>query len=86
MRINSTRRTVKSVFRTYVDAVHVSKLRAGQVSAEESHDHEHVMPEYHVDHDETDVTTAQNEEIEARIREIAAKPDIYELLVHSIGI
>jgi hypothetical protein len=33
VRLNSRRRVVKSVFKTYIDAVHVKKTRVGQIAA-----------------------------------------------------
>lgn len=71
---------MKSVFKTYVDAVHIKKLKAGQIEAERDNtDSDAVRME-------TDMTEAQISASEEKIRQLARRPDIYRLLVDSFGI
>lgn len=82
VRINPRQRSIKNVFKTYVDAVHVQKVdkkRMGiDVSTIEEELAEHVAgasPE----------TRKISEEEEAKIRETAARPDLYDLLSRSLA-
>ncbi|RDA91751.1 hypothetical protein CP533_4777 [Ophiocordyceps camponoti-saundersi (nom. inval.)] len=89
MRVNPRQRTLKSIYKTYVDVLHVQKADRkrmgadlstlgveGEREAEENGGDDKNRPE------ETRVITPEEE---ARIRETAARPDIYDLLSRSLA-
>ena len=82
VRINPRMRTIKSLFKTYVDVVHIQKSdkrRLGiDTSTIEQELAEHVAGQ-------TNQAQKVSAEAEARIRDTAARPDIYELLSRSLA-
>ncbi|RDA88200.1 hypothetical protein CP532_6790 [Ophiocordyceps camponoti-leonardi (nom. inval.)] len=91
MRVNPRQRTLKSIYKTYVDVLHVQKADRkrmgadlstlgveGEREAEENGGggEDNNVPE------EARVITPEEE---ARIRETAARPDVYELLARSLA-
>lgn len=82
VRINPRQRSVKSLFKTYVDAVHIQKIdkkRMGQdVTTLESDVADHISA------DVEEVRKITEEEV-AKIKEIGARYDVYELLSRSIA-
>ncbi|EMR66842.1 putative cell division control protein 54 protein [Eutypa lata UCREL1] len=81
VRVNPRMRTVKSVFKTFVDVVHVAKVDNKQLDADPSTiDEESNDPENNIE--ETRKITPEEEE---KIKETAARPDIYELLSRSLA-
>jgi len=82
VRINPRQRSVKNIFKTYVDALHIQKVdkrRMGiDVSTIEEELAEHVSGS-------AEETRKVSEEEEAKIKETAARSDIYELLARSLA-
>jgi DNA replication licensing factor MCM4 len=82
VRTNPRRRAIKSLFKTYVDVVHIkrtSKARVGIDSSIVNHN------EYIVEVDEGDTVKNAVVENEEELIELSKRPDIYELLSRSIG-
>lgn len=82
-RPNSKRRTVDSVYRTYIDCTHIRKSSAGRMSVE---DHgADVTSDYHTTFNENDETDQMREQRTKRLLEMGKDPKIYEKLVDSIA-
>lgn len=82
VRVNPRQRTVKSVYKTYVDACHIQKVDRRRMGVDTST----------LEHELSEQASAGVEEVrrvseeEARkIRETAARPDVYELLSRSLA-
>ena len=81
VRVNPRMRTVKSVFKTFVDVVHVAKVDDKRLDADPSTlDEESNDPENNIE--EARKITPEEEE---KIKATAARPDIYELLARSLA-
>lgn len=87
VRVNPRQRTIKSIFKTYVDVLHVQKVDKKKMGVDTS-----TLEPEDEDDDEAQVRNAgleetrkiTPEEIE-KIRQTAARDDIYELLSRSIA-
>ncbi|KAI0016441.1 cell division control protein 54 [Xylariomycetidae sp. FL0641] len=81
VRVNPRMRTVKSVFKTFVDVVHVAKVDDKRLDADPS-----TLEEKGED-TENQIEEARkiSPEEEEKIKETAARPDIYELLSRSLA-
>lgn len=80
VRVNPRMRTVKSVFKTYVDVVYVAKVDDKRMGADVStldgpNDPENLIEE----------TRNITPELEEKIKATAARPDIYDLLSRSLA-
>lgn len=106
-RINPRQRTVRSLYRTYVDAIHIQKIdskRMGTdvaalegkeddpIDVDDEMDHDHQDESYTNQNLEATVARAETEETRRitpldvkRIREVAAREDVYDLLAHSVA-
>ncbi|PFH60200.1 hypothetical protein XA68_11329 [Ophiocordyceps unilateralis] len=91
IRVNPRQRTLKSVYKTYVDVLHVQKANKKRMGAdlstlgvegEREADGEDKGDKDRQQLEETRVITAEEE---ARILETAARPDVYELLARSLA-
>lgn len=85
VRVNPRQRALKSVHKTYVDVLHVQKVDKKRLGADPSTlgiDGE--MDEDRGDNNIQETRTVSPEE-EAKIRETAARSDIYELLARSLA-
>lgn len=82
VRVNPRQRTVKSVYKTFIDALHIQKVdkrRMGvDVTTIEQELSEHVSSG-------TQEVRKVTEEEEAKIKATAARPDVYELLSRSLA-
>lgn len=81
VRINPRQRTLKSVFKTYIDIVHIQKVdkrRMGIDATTLDDESERVIGDI-------EETRKISEEEEDKIRATAARPDIYELLSRSLA-
>lgn len=81
VRVNPRMRTVKSVFKTYVDIVHVTKVDDKRMGADAS------TLDDEVDNTENGLpeTRQITPELEEKIKMTGARPDIYELLSRSLA-
>ncbi len=85
VRVNPRQRAVKSVHKTYVDAVHVQKVDNKRMGADPSTLTIGDDEETPLDRPGLEETKRINAEEEAKIRETAARPDIYDLLSRSLA-
>lgn len=82
-RVSRRLKSVRTVYRTYLDALHFKKCHPNRLSAEDSKaakDSESYTP-----FEESDVALSVIREREARLREISKDPDIYEKLTRSFA-
>lgn len=84
VRVNPRQRSVKNVFKTYVDALHIQKVdkRRMGIDASTLNDEDAAAAERANGMDEIRRVTPEEE---ARIRATAARPDVYELLARSLA-
>ena len=82
VRINPRQRTVKNIFKTYVDVLHIQKTDKRRLGADASTLNEELAEQAAGG---SDAVRKVSEEEEARIREVAARPDVYELLSRSLA-
>ncbi|TPX51817.1 hypothetical protein SeMB42_g00520 [Synchytrium endobioticum] len=82
VRINARQRTVKSLFKTYLDVVHIKKTDKKRLGVDKSIQAEN---EYSVDFEEGDRLRNDDADLEERIHRIASQRDLYELLARSIA-
>ncbi|KAF2147099.1 uncharacterized protein K452DRAFT_282086 [Aplosporella prunicola CBS 121167] len=82
VRVNPRQRTVKNIFKTYVDALHIQKVDKRRMGIDTSTIEEELSERVVGDIEETRKVT---EEEEAKIKEVAARPDVYDLLSRSLA-
>ncbi|KAL1646409.1 MCM DNA helicase complex subunit [Diplodia intermedia] len=82
VRVNPRQRTVKNIFKTYVDALHIQKVDKRRMGIDTSTIEEELSEHIAGDVEET---RKVSEEEEAKIKEVAARPDVYELLARSLA-
>ncbi|KAF2268865.1 MCM-domain-containing protein [Lojkania enalia] len=82
VRINPRQRSVKNIFKTYVDVLHIQKVDKKRMGIDVS-----TLEEELADHaaGHIEETRKVTEEEEAKINETARRPDIYELLSRSLA-
>ncbi|KAI1108345.1 cell division control protein 54 [Nemania sp. NC0429] len=81
VRVNPRMRTVKSVFKTFVDVVHVAKVDDKRLDA----DLTTLEPEFNDTENKIEEVRKLSPEEEENIKATAARPDIYELLSRSLA-
>lgn len=82
VRVNSVQRTLKNLFKTYIDVVHIQKVDKKRLGVDAS-----TLESEFRDNTSRDVEEKRKiteDEIE-RIRQIAARPDAYEVLARSLA-
>lgn len=82
VRINPRQRTVKSLFKTYIDVLHIQKVDKRKLGIDVSTIEQEISE--HVAGDAEQVRKVSAEE-QARIEEISKRPDVYELLARSLA-
>ena len=82
VRVNPRQRSVKNIFKTYVDCVFVRKVDKRRVGIDVSTLEEELSEQASGGREEV---RKVSEEDEAKIKEIAARPDVYELLSRSLA-
>ena len=82
MRVNPRQRTLKSTYKTYIDILHVQKVDKKRMGIDVSTVEEQISDEIVGNQEEV---RKVSEEEEAKIKETAARPDIYELLSRSLA-
>ncbi|KAG6010666.1 hypothetical protein E4U21_005164 [Claviceps maximensis] len=85
VRANPRQRAVKSVYKTYVDVLHVQKVDKKRMGADATTLGVTGEDEADKGSNELEETRVITPEDEARIRETAARDDIYELLARSLA-
>jgi DNA replication licensing factor MCM4 len=82
VRVNPRQRSVKNVFKTYVDCLHIQKVDKRRMGIDPTTIEEEMSEQVAGNIEET---RKVSEEEEARIRATAARPDVYELLSRSLA-
>ncbi|KAI9846953.1 MAG: DNA replication licensing factor, mcm4 component [Thelocarpon superellum] len=82
VRINPRQRTIKSLFKTYVDVLHIQKVDKRRLGIDVSTLEQEVSEQVSADIEET---RKVSEAEEAKIRTTAARPDVYALLSRSLA-
>ncbi|RMZ91514.1 hypothetical protein DV736_g1241, partial [Chaetothyriales sp. CBS 134916] len=82
VRVNPRMRTVKSLFKTYLDVVHIQKTDKKRLGVDPSTIEEELAEHVAGQTEQVRKVTAGEE---ARIKETATRPDIYELLSRSLA-
>ena len=82
VRINPRQRTIKSLFKTYVDVLHIQKVDKRKLGIDVSTVEQELSEQIAGDVEQTRKVTAEEE---ARIKETAAREDVYELLARSLA-
>lgn len=82
VRINPRQRTIKSLFKTYIDVLHIQKVDKRRVGIDVSTVEQDLSEQIAGDVEET---RKVGEEEERKIKETAARPDVYELLSRSLA-
>lgn len=85
VRVNPRMRTVKSVHKTYVDVVHVQKVDRKRMGTDPSTLDLAEEEEAHANGQTMDEVRKVSPDEEERIKETAARPDIYDLLSRSLA-
>ncbi|KAF9994609.1 hypothetical protein BGZ80_000665 [Entomortierella chlamydospora] len=82
VRVNPRQRTIKALYRTYLDVVHIKKTDKKRLSIDEDiANHDGKRPTYQSG-DEIEV---QSEDMIAKIQEISMLPNLYETLARSVA-
>jgi len=82
VRVNPKQRTQKSIFKTYIDVLHIQKVDKKRMGIDVSTVEQELNDEMGGNIEETRKVT---EEEEAKIKATAARPDVYELLSRSLS-
>ncbi|KAL9108584.1 MAG: hypothetical protein Q9227_006670 [Pyrenula ochraceoflavens] len=82
VRINPRQRTIKNLFKTYVDVLHVQKTDKRKVGIDVSTVEQDISEAAAGDPEQVRRITAEEE---AEIRKTAQRPDLYELLARSLA-
>lgn len=82
VRINPRQRTVKNIFKTYVDCLHVQKVDKQRMGIDPTTIEEELSDQVAGGIEETRKVSEEEEE---RIWATAARPDVYELLARSLA-
>ncbi|CAK97163.1 uncharacterized protein An12g04720 [Aspergillus niger] len=82
VRINPRQRTQKTLFKTYVDVLHVQKIDRKKMGIDVSTVEQELSEQAAGEAEQTRKITAEEEE---RIKRTASRPDVYELLSRSLA-
>lgn len=82
VRVNPRQRTQKSLFKTYVDVLHVQKTDRKKLGIDVSTVEQELSEQAAAEVEETRKITAEEE---ANIKQTATRPDVYELLARSLA-
>jgi DNA replication licensing factor MCM4 len=85
VRVNPRQRAIKSIYKTYVDVLHVQKVDKKRLGADASTLGVEGEDETESGKNEMEETRRITAEDELKIREISRRPDIYELLSRSLA-
>lgn len=84
VRVGPNQRTLKSLYKTYIDCVHLKKAEKSRMQAEDPLERNRESDNYASFH-EGDSSDAANEAKIAKLKEISKLPHIYELLTRSLA-
>ena len=83
IRPNPKRRTVKAVYRTYIDVIHFRKTKKGQLTTENANADPN--SEYHTTFAEGDEVEVVTEARRRKLAELSKDPEIYNKLSHALA-
>eukprot|EP01083_Nonionella_stella_P310978 1107151_1 len=83
VRVNPRRRTVRAVFKSSIDAIHIQKTSETRLSVEDAR--EGADSEYFTSFEETDQTDEERKVDEQKMIELSQKENIYEILTASLA-
>jgi DNA replication licensing factor MCM4 len=84
VRVNSRQRSVKSLFRTFLDVVHISKSVDGGKNSARNSSEEVTEADFNTSANDT-VMEEERRDIERKVEEISQLPELYEKLAASLG-
>lgn len=84
VRANSRQRVLKSLYKTYIDVVHVKKVSDKRLGADTSTIEQELM-QNKLDNNEVQEERQLSDEDIAKIQGVAKRADVYDLLSHSIS-
>jgi DNA replication licensing factor MCM4 len=82
VRVNPRQRTLKSIYKTYIDVLHIQKVDKKRMGIDVSTVEQELSEDLSSNIEETRKVTEEEEE---KIKATAARPDIYELLSRSLA-
>jgi DNA replication licensing factor MCM4 len=82
VRINPRQRTTKSLFKTYVDVLHIQKVDRKKLGIDVSTVEQELAEQVAGEAEHIRKVTAEEEQ---KIKEVATRPDLYELLARSLA-
>lgn len=82
VRINPRQRTVKSLFKTYIDVLHIQKVDKRKLGIDVSTIEQELSEQVAGDIEQTRRVTAEEEE---KIKQTSQRPDVYEVLARSLA-
>ena len=82
VRINPRQRSIKNLFKTYIDVLHIQKVDKKRLGIDVSTIEQELSEQIAGDVEQVRKVTEEEEE---RIRATAARPDVYELLARSLA-
>ncbi|KAJ8140317.1 hypothetical protein OY671_006495 [Metschnikowia pulcherrima] len=80
VRVNARQRALKNLYKTYLDVVHVKKIDAKRLAADAS-----TIEQQAAETQEVEQMRKLSAEDVARVKEIASRDDLYELLARSLA-
>lgn len=84
IRANSRQRVLKSLYKTYIDVVHVKKVSDKRLGVDTSTVEQELL-QNKLNHSEVEEVRPVTDRDIAKIREVAKREDVYELLARSIA-
>lgn len=84
VRVGPNQRTVKSLFKTYIDCLHLKKADKTRLQAEDPMERD-VTSDSFASFQEGDISAAQYEAKVEKLKELSRQPDIYEKLTRSLA-
>lgn len=84
IRANARQRVLKSLYKTYVDVVHVKKVSDRRLDVDTSTVEQEIL-QNKINHNEVEETRKVSEQDIAKIKNVAERSDLYEVLSRSIA-
>ena len=85
LRVNPKQRSVRSIYKTYVDIVHVRKLDKARRLAPDAPDATEQTSQFYAEFDETTELESAAEERQRQLRDLARSPTLYGDLAHALA-
>jgi DNA replication licensing factor MCM4 len=85
LRVNPKQRSVRSIYKTYVDIVHVRKLDKARRLAPDAPDATEQTSQFYAEFEETTELESAAEERQRQLRDLAKSPTLYGDLAHALA-